>query len=457
MKKAILLFSFFFFSFFGLAAEPAGQGSPPEPITLEQARVLALLNSRSLARYNLAVQSNLLNERLHSYSNLPSFSLGATASSSLWTSDGVPQDLARDSFSAGVNFGVSQRLWNGGRSAILRAIYSLNTEISRQDALAEFYAVLNTADNFYYAVLEAAAALEVAESSLATARLSLEIAEIQRESGMISQAAFLHALAEMAGRETTRNQSRRDLAVANLRLMDLLGLTQTPEPVPVDFSEYEDLISLLSDSGDDAADRLFAALWNQIQTRNPFMVRAALGARRSERNVGLAARDYSPTLSASLSTGLTHNIDSGLEASGGRLSLSASFPIDVWVTAANVERQRIAREQAALDYLSAISSLDIELRTLILDIVSNAGLIRSSRRALDYALLHFDFVLELYRLSGNSPSDLSDAETLVRNNRNQLNRSQFAFLTGLSRIRSIGVFDSDEEIVALISSVLAQQ
>ncbi|MCL2381462.1 MAG: TolC family protein [Treponema sp.] len=429
-----------------------------ETISLEQARALALLNSRSLARYNLAVQSNTLSERLHRYSNMPSFSLGASASASLWARDGAPQgvtaqDIAADSLSGSISLGVSQRLWNGGRSAILNAINSMNTEISRQDALAEFYAVLNSTDILFYAVLEAAAALETAESSLATAALSLEMAEIRRESGMISPAAYLQALAEKAARETARNQSRRDLAVANLRLADLLGLAYTPRLEPVDFDEREGLIVLLSASDDDALSRLYTVLWSQIQSRNPSMTRAALNSLRSERNVGLARRDYSPTLSASLGTGFSHTIDNGFTHSGGRLSLSANFPVDVWVTAANVQRQRIASEQAAIDYQSAMISLDIELRTLILDLVSNAGLIQSSRRALDYAESHFDLVLELYRLAGNSPSDLSDAETLVRNSRGQLSRSQFAFLTGLSRIRSLGVFDSDEEIIALIFSV----
>ena len=434
----------------------AGTQAFAQEISLEQARVLALLNSRSLARHNLTVRSNLLNERLHTYSNLPSLSLGASASTDLWTADGNSQNPVQDNFSAGISVGVSQRLWNGGRRAILNAINSMNTEISRQDALAEYYAVLNSADSLFYAVLEAAAALDAAESSLATAALGLEMAQIRRESGMISEGVFLQALAEMASRETIRNQNRRDLAVANLRLMDLLGLTQTPTLEPVDFAIYETLILRLSDSGDSVLDHLFAALWGQIQSRNPSMMRAALGSQISERNVGLAIRDYSPTLSASLSTGFNHRYGagSGLDPSGGRLSVSASFPIDVWVTATNVQRQRIAMEQAALDYRSAVSSLDMELRTLVLDLASQAGLILSSRRALDYAQMHFDFVLELYRLSGNSPAELSDAETLVRNSRNQLSRSQFSFLTGLSRIRSIGVFDTDEEITALIASVL---
>ena len=423
-----------------------------QTLSLEQARELALSNSRSLARYNLAVQDNLLNERIQRYQDIPSFSLSASASTDLWTSDGIPQDLTRDSLRAGVGFSVSQRLWNGGKSAILRAINSLGTEMSRQDALAEYYAVLNSADTHYYAVLETAAALEAAESSLETAVLSLAMAEVRHISGMVSEAVYLQALAEMAGRETSRNQSRRDLALARLRLRELLGLDVIPSLQPVDFDSQEDLILLLSVADESGIDRLFEALWKQTHSRNPSMVRAALGSQRAERNVSLGSRDYSPTLNASLSTGL--NLYNNLGPQGGRLSLSANIPINFWETASNVERRRIARDQAALDYRSALNSLDIELHTLVLDLVSQAGQILSSRRALDYALKHFEHVLELYRLSRNTPSELSDAETLVRNNRNQLNRSQYAFLTGLSRIRSVGVFESDEEIIRLISSVL---
>ena len=422
-------------------------------LSLDDIRDLALINSRSLAKYNLAIQSSLLTERLQTYSNFPSLSLGVSASASLWTSDGIPQNLFKDSFSAGASFGVSQRLWNGGKNSIQKAINSLGTEMSRQDALAEYYSVLKAADSAYYGVLEAAASLEVAESSLETAALSLSMAEIRRQSGMISESAYLQTLAEKAGRETSRNQSRRDLAIAKLKLKDLTGLDEAPNLLPVDFDSRESIITLLSNSSDEGIEKFFTVLWKQMQTRNPSMIKAALSFERTEKNVGLSKRDYSPTLSASVSTGLNYTINNGLEPSGGRLSMSASFPIDVWVTAANVEKQKIARDQAALDYRSSVSSMDMELRTLLYDLISQAGQILSSRRALDYAQKHFDYVLELYRLSRNSPSELSDAETLVRNNRNQLSRSQYSFLTGLSRIRSMGSFDSEEEIISLVHAV----
>lgn len=425
-------------------------------LSLEDARALALLNSRSLARFNLIIQSNQLSEKTQYYANLPSLSLGASASANLWTKDGSSMDIIKDSFDAGASLKLdyTYKIWDGGKYAIQKAINSLNTESSRQDALAEYYSVLSTADSAYYSVLEALASLEAAESSLETANLSLSMAEIRQQSGMISDISYLQALADRATKETSRNQSRRDLALAQLKLKDLLGISELPGLEPVDFASREELILLLSNIDDAGLDRLYTGLWKEMQARNPSMVKAAINSQKSEKNLTMESRAYSPTLSASFNTGIGYTMKNGLEPANGRLSLNANFPLDFWVISSNVEKSKISQAQTALDYRSTVSSLDIELQTDLLDLISQAGQILSSRQALDYAQKHFDYVLELYRLSRNSPSDLSDAETLIRNSRNQLNRSQYTFLTMLSRIRSIGAFDSDEAIMALVRETI---
>jgi outer membrane protein TolC len=425
-----------------------------ETLSLERARELALLNSRSLAGYNLGIQGNLLTQRTQNHNMLPNISLGASAYMDLWNRDGFVENPIQNS-NAGASLTVTQSLtlYDGGKQAIMRAINSLNTEMSRQDAMAEFHAVLNTADSLYYSVLEATAALEAAEGSLATANLSFSMAEIRHANGMISEAAFLQVLAERAGRETARNQSRRDLALARLRLREFLGIDEVPLLEPIDMEPLEDLIIILSNLDDSGFDRLFTVFRREIQTRNPSFLKASLNSERSGQNVTLAERNYFPTLSASLSAGMNYSINNGLEPSGGRLSITANIPLDIWAISANVERQRNAQEQAAMNFRSATSSLDIEISTILLDLISHAGQILSSRQALNFAMRHFDHALELYRLARSTPTELSDAETLVRNSRNQLNRSQYAFLSSLSRLRSAGVFNSEEEVITMIFSV----
>jgi outer membrane protein len=429
-----------------------------EPLSLEQARELALGNSQSLKEMNLLVQSSALDEKTQAYSGLPSLSLGASASATLWTKDGVPENIFKDNFNARVSAEVSHQLWlwDGGKNAILKAIGSLSTASARQNALGEYYAVLDSADAAYYAVLEAAAALEAAETSLETAVLSLSIAEIRRESGMLSDTDYLQALAEKESRETARSQAKRDLALGKLKFKNLMGLVEAPELEPVDFGSLEPLIRVLAETDDQGLDRLYSSLKKQIETRNPGLVKAGIASAIAEKNLSLAARDYSPTLSASFSTGLSYSPSGGLEPSSGSLSLNASIPLDFWLTAASVEKKKNAREQAALNLRTAEETLDTDIQTRLLNLLSQAGQVLSSARALEYAGKHFEYVMELYQLSRNSLSELSDAEALVRNNRNQLIRSQYAFLSTLSALRSLGVFESEDEVITLVWAALGE-
>jgi outer membrane protein TolC len=421
-----------------------------ETLSLERTRELALSNSRSLAKYRLAVQGSALDEKTQGYAGFPSLSAGLSASATLWTGGGITQDILKDSFRAGANIGVSQQLWDGGKNSLLKAISSIATGMARQDALTEYFSVLDAADTAYYAVLEAAAALDAAESSLETGVLGLSVAEIRLAGNMISEADYLQAQAEKESREAARNQARRDLSLCRTKLKALTGLTGIPEPEAVDFDDRETFLRTLADLDDAGLDRLCAFVWKQAAERNPGLIKAGLNSARAEKNVSLAARDYSPTISASVSTGLNYTIAGGFNPSPGSLSLSANIPLDFHVTAANVEKRKNALEQAALDYRSAEVSLDLEIQSALLDLVSQAGQALSSRRALDYAGKRLEYVTELYRLSQNSPSELSDAQALVSANRNQLIRARYGFLRGLSAIRSLGLFDSEDEIEALV-------
>jgi outer membrane protein TolC len=433
-----------------LLAAPTILFSVGETLSLEKARELALSNSRSLAKYRLAVQGSALDEKTQGYAGLPSLSAGLSASATIWTGEGVTQDMLKDSFRAGANIGVSQQLWDGGKNSLLKAINSIATGMARQDALAEYFSVLDAADTAYYTVLEAAAALAAAESSLETGVLGLSVAEIRLANNMISQADYLQAQAEKESRETSRSQARRDLSLGRTKLKALTGLAEIPELEPADFEGREKLLRTLADLDDDGIDRLYALLWKQVGERNPGLVKAGLNSTRAEKNVSLAARDYSPTVSASASAGLGYDIAGDFNPSPGSLSLNVNIPLDFHVTAANVAKRRIALEQAALDYRSTEVSLDLEIQSTLLNLVSQAGQTLSSRRALDYADKRLEYVAELYRLSQNSPSELSDAQALVSANRNQLIRAQYGFLRGLSAIRSLGLFDSEDEIEILI-------
>ncbi|MDR3333763.1 MAG: TolC family protein [Treponema sp.] len=418
-----------------------GQG-----ISLEQVRTLVLANSRSLAKYNLMIKSSLLDEKSQTYTNLPSLSLGVSASMNLWG-----QQILLDSLSTGANFSVSQKLWDGGKNTVLKAINAISTEITRQDALAEYYTVLDAADAAYYGVLEAAAALDAAKAALETAALSLSIAEARLESGMIRYGDYLQALSDKAAKETTWNQARRDLTLNIAKLRSLTGLRELPGLEALDFAAYEEPLQKLAALSEQAIDALYWTFWKTVEARNPALAKAALSSRKAGQSVNLAKKDYLPSLSASLSTGLTYS--NGLEPSAGRLSLSGSIPLDFWVTRTKVEKEKIAQEQAVLTYQDTEVTMEIELQTALLDVITQASSVLSSRKAFEYAQKHFEYIMELYQLSQNSLSELSDAAGLVSSNHNQLIKVQYGFLQGLSKLRSLGAFDDEAGVIALLLSL----
>ena len=171
MKTAIITFISFILMGTGLNST----GLYAEAVSLEQVRNLALANSRSLAKYNLAIRSADLDEKARKYSNLPSPSLGASASMSLWNSSGAgPLTNPFDTFGAGASFSVSQKIFEGGRTLVQKAINALASESARKDALAEYFNVIDSADRAYYAVLEAAASLEASESALQPSAARIE-------------------------------------------------------------------------------------------------------------------------------------------------------------------------------------------------------------------------------------------------------------------------------------------
>ena len=442
MRKEIIFFSLFLFTGLSLFCQT---------VNLEQARTLALANSRSLAGYELAIRGSVLDERNQLYSMLPTVSAGYSASMSYLR--GMEFVSPADTFTMGASFSITQIIFQGGKSFIQKAISAIATESVRKDALAAYFNVLDSADNAYYAVLEASAALEAEESSLQAAVLGLSIAEVRQASGMINQGDYLKALADMETRTNSRNQARRNLALSMTRFKSLTGITGTVEFEQIDFSAYENVLAFLSAISDEEADALFEDFWKKMTASNPSLAKAVLNREREEKKHTLTLREYSPTISATIfSTEIKDwnpNNDPVILGSGG-VSIRGTIPVDFWVLTNRVERSRIARDSALIDYANAESSLEQELQNALLNIFAQAGSVLSSRRSLEYSKNHFDYVMERYRLSQSSVSELTDASTLYITARNSQIRASYSFLQSLSRLRSLCALDDEDRLIEML-------
>ena len=422
-----------------------------DTIDLEHVRMMALANSRSLARYEMSIRSSVLDERSQLYSMLPSISADYSASMNYLDRNwGVVNPV--DTFNAGASFSLTQIIFQGGKGFIQKALSAISTESVRKSALAEYFNVLDSVDSAYYAVLEAAATLEAAEYSLQTAELSLSMAQIRQTSGMINQGDYLRALADKESRESARNQARRSLALSVTRLNALTGLSHTADLAEVDFDAYEEMILRLAGISDEQADALYDRFWEILVQSNPSLAQAAMNSQRAEKNLTMARRDYAPTISATIfSNALNYSAANGFSNTvTGGVSIRGTIPIDFWVMTNRLEKSKIARDSAMLDYAGAELSRETDLQSALLNTIAQAESVLSSRRTLDYTEKHFEYVMERYRLSQSSVSDLGEASSLLITARNNLIRARYGFLQSLSKLRSLGAIDDEEELARLL-------
>ena len=421
-----------------------------QTLSLEQARALALANSRSLARYELAIRSSVLDERNQLYAMLPQVSAGYSASMDYLRDWEFVNPV--DSFTSGATLSITQIIFQGGRGFIQKAITAISTESTRKDALAEYFNVLDSIDNAYYAVLEAAASLEAENTALQSAQLGFSIAEVRQSTGMINAGDFLKALADKETRENSFNQARRNLALCEARLRSLTGISGHVELEQIDMNSFDQVLARLSGISDEDADSLYADSWNLLTESNPSLAKASLNSQRAERNLSLTRLESAPTISAAVfSTGLNYSAANGFNstASGG-ITIRGSIPLDFWVLANRIEKSTIARDSASIDYQNVYSSLEIELQSALLSIYAQAGSVLSSRRSLEYSERHYEFVMERYRLSQSSISELTEASSLYITSRNNHIRAAYGFLQGLSRLRSLLALENEDKLIDLL-------
>jgi outer membrane protein len=411
-----------------------------EALSLEQARSSALAHSRTLRRALLAVDSALLTEKLQSYQLLPSLSVGAGASASYPSA----------SLGASLGVSVSQTIYKGGQLSLLAAIDRIETRLAREQARAEYFSVLANVDSGFYGVLKAQTSVEAAQSDLEAYRVHLSLAEAKLEAGIITRYAYLQAESEAAARQTALIQSQGQLSVAQGRLASLTGLALPLSLAAVDFSGEEEVMRKVGGLAGQNLTALVEAAFRSASSNNPSLSRYSLASQRAKKQVELASTGYLPTLGASFSHSFGVGTGQALDPGNGSLSLSASIPLDLWKTKAGVQSAQIVAKQADLEADDSVQSLRLEIQSAVYDCLSSARSASSAKKALEYAENYYQSVLELFKLSSASSSDLSDAQSLLSANRAALITARYSFLASLSSLRSLAGLETESQLLGLM-------
>jgi outer membrane protein len=411
-----------------------------DSLSLAKAREAALANSKPLQAAGLGVDAALVAERQQAYTMLPSITASAGASTSY---SSASQTTMGDSLAATAKLSVSQTVWDGS-AVVLAAIDKIATKSAREAARAAYFDALTSVDSAYFSVLENAAIVAAAQSDLDSAKLSLSIAETKLATGTITKTDYLETESEAAAKETSLSQASRDLSIATRKLASLTGLKLPLSLEKVDFAQYGELIKKVSAYTEAQGDSFAASVRAAAYATNPTLSPSSLAVDSAKAKVTSAEVGYLPKVSASLSHSLSFAASSGLEPASGSISVTASIPLDVWATMASVDAAKIAVKKASLTDAETRRGFDLDVDTAVYDCIAQARSVISSEKAFEYASSHYADVLELYKLSSASASELSTAAALASSNQQSLISARYGFLTCISQIRSLGAFDSDE-------------
>ncbi len=415
-----------------------------EPLTLGQARTSALAHSSTLRKALLSVDSALLTEKIQRYEVLPSISANAGV--------GVlyPASTFVDGMQGTAGLSVTQVIYSGGKYSLLSAIDALATKIARQEARTAYFTVLENVDSAFYGVGEAQSSVEAARSDLEAAQTHLRLAQARLEANVITRYAYLETESSAAAKETALIQAQGKLAVAEATLASLAGLPMPLTLAGVDFASREELMQRVAGFTAEKTGAFIAAVLKAATANNPSLSQSTLESQKARKSVDLATADYLPSISASFSHTLSLTAAEGLDDGSGSLSVNATIPLDFWATKASVEAKDVAARQADLDGQESLRTLTLEIQGGVYDCISSARSAISSKKALEYAESHYESVLELYRLSSASSSDLSDAEALVSTNRTALITARYSFLSNLSSLRTLAGLESENLLTAVI-------
>ena len=430
----------------GAAAEGSDTASGQEQsVTLQMARALAVENSAALEKAMLGIDVARLAEKSQSYAFLPSVSADASAAFAYGSTTSSSSTLA-GGLSASAGLDVTQKLYDGGASAILVAIDSLSTGVARAAARAEYFALIQSCDDAFYTALEAEASVAAARTALGSAQVHRDLAQARFDSGAIGRTDLLQAQATAAADESALATALEALAIARAKLASLTGLPESAALAEVDASRAEALMARLGGLSTGQVEAFAAKLLALAEKSNPTLIQAQLTGGKAERSIATARSGYLPTVAATWSNTLAYAAASGSPPGSGSLSLTATIPLDLWATKTAVDSATLSARQARLDVDETRRTLSLDLRSAVYDCVALARAFASSSKALEYATSNYEGVLERYRLSAASSSDLSDAEALVSSDRTLLITARYAFLMGISSLRGYTAAESDAAV-----------
>jgi outer membrane protein len=286
----------------------------------------------------------------------------------------------------------------------------------------------------YYDVLKAKKALEIAEVNTERLKRHRDAAEIRLKVGDVTKTTLLRAEAELSGAHSDLIEAENNLRLSKAILAKTVGISE-------DYDVEEEIeisrgINNLVIDGCKATD-LECLKEKALSERSE--IKALDINRKIARNKILEARGgYWPALSVEgvYSRQENHPAISFAIKETMYAVLRIDFSLfEGGLTRAEVNRARAELRQAELAFLDLQKSIDIEVESAYLDLMTKSSILKKLQAQVIYAKDNYNMVSRQFKYGLADSIDVIDANTLLVTSERELANARFDYLLAILKLR----------------------
>ncbi|MBP7118064.1 MAG: TolC family protein [Candidatus Cloacimonetes bacterium] len=385
----------------------------PKEIGLAEAREMALANNPEYLSSLAALNAARWNKTGAISAFMPSLSLSGTMlymdPATTVTTGGGQVQLNNDQRSLSLN--LSQPLFVGGKLYQAYKISAVSLEMQELAVRSQRLDLIREVESKYYDLRFLISAHHLAVDERDRAQSNLELAELKKQSGLISNADYLRFKAAKANKDVAVIQTETAMNLANKDFCNFLGSEENLWPA--EYMRTGEPARVI-DIDDSWLPALIAKAQKMASASNPTLQTLDKSLELSRRAEKIAGGSFMPTL---MLTGSRQYKENGIDRyefeASNQIMLNLSVPILPQVgNYAALKKAQYDSEKARYEARSATDGINLGVEAAVLNLASSARQALSTKLSYDATWEMFEQLTERYNLQMISPSEYLDAELM---------------------------------------------
>ena len=413
--------------------------------TLDDCISYALENNITLLQAKLRKQSAAEDRKQSQAALFPTLSASTNQSVGYrpWTAAGtmtvtngtVTSEVRKTYYNGSYGVNASWTVWNGGQNYNTLKMNKLTEEQAELNILETSNSIQEAIAKLYVQILYQTDAIEVNRQSLETSKKNEERGQQMVAVGQMSKADLSQLTAQRASSEYSLVESESTLSHYKLQLKQLLEITDNYDfdvaiPATTDEQALADVPAMLT-------------VYQAALAQRPEIQNAQLGVESSNLQLKIAKAGILPTVSMTGGVGTSTNsmsdngwgeqMKTNFDASAG---VSVSIPIfDGRKAKTNINKARIAQEQARADLLSEEKDLYSTIEGFWLDAINNQQKFRSAKASVESEQASYDLLQEQFNLGLKNIVELLTGKDKLLNAQQSMLQSKYLTIYSLQLLK----------------------